>query len=56
MAQKLYRPVCLECYTTDLAPKPVGKRAADRLACSHQTTYRHQTAILAAEPSPKKGS
>lgn len=53
MARKLYRPICMACYSCYLTPAPVGKREADRVACSHMNAYKHQTAIIPATPDGK---
>ena len=37
--------VCFQCYTCQLTPKPVGKREAERVACSHMNAYGHNTSI-----------
>jgi hypothetical protein len=48
-----YMPCCLVCYTTELAPKPVGKREAARIATGHQNAFHHDVTIL--ERTKKEG-
>lgn len=46
-----YTAVCLVCYTCELG-RQLSKRDANRIACSHATTYQHDTTILEEAPSP----
>jgi hypothetical protein len=43
-----FRAVCFVCYTCHLS-QPVGKREAERIACSHMNAYGHNTSVQSVE-------